>query len=168
MAETLLFGLAEQIRVAAHDAVTATVNGAPKRSGVVHGTSVVYDECCAGLLWVRWTTLFVTSSFPNADGEGSPYQPCNAKTLAAVYEVGVLRCVPALEASGRTPKVPAAAELAASADQLGADASALVRGLRTLIASWGRNRRAVLGTLEPAETGGRCGGSVIELTVELC
>lgn len=160
----MLYTLAGELHTAVMAELEATPSGAPARAGVLHG-SVVADDCCDGMEWVRWTSMFLTGSFPDADSR--PVADC-AMVLVTVYEVGVLRCVPTVKQVGPSAvRLPTAAELQASALEMAIDAAAILRAVCAVASTWGRDRRAVLGTVEPVETSGDCGGSQMTLTVEL-
>ena len=50
------------------------------------------DECCAGLMWVRWVRIYPSgTSFPSPDGTVSP---CDVLRWAVRFELGAVRCSP--------------------------------------------------------------------------
>lgn len=151
------------ISLALVTAVYDQLEGKPKRYGVVHG-AVVFDECCRGMLWARWTGLYLSSSFPDEDTTATA---CSSQVWVADYEVGLLRCRPTFQESRHGPILPSAAQLAESADELATDARALLKGICTLAHSWPRSRRYIIGRVRPDESTGDCGGSVGTITVEL-
>lgn len=51
------------------------------------------DECCEGLMWVRWVRAYPSSQqkFPTADSQSSP---CGVQRWAVQFELGAVRCSP--------------------------------------------------------------------------
>lgn len=50
------------------------------------------DECCSGLMWVRWSRIHPSAqSFPSQDGRVSP---CDVMRWAVTFELGAVRCSP--------------------------------------------------------------------------
>lgn len=51
------------------------------------------DECCMGLVWVRWTHSYPSgqTTFPNPD---SFVSPCRVIRWANEFELGAVRCAP--------------------------------------------------------------------------
>src|SRR5512136_2051125 len=50
------------------------------------------DECCEGLMWVRWNRIFPSgSAFPGAD---EITYPCGVMRWAVEFELGAVRCAP--------------------------------------------------------------------------
>lgn len=160
----LLHAVSLELRAAVLAELAASGLEEPGRAEVVHA-EVVFDECQCGLLWARWVTSFLTDAFP-AQVEGAVH--CSALTMAAVYEVGLIRCVPGVTTiSQNRVRVPSADELEASALELAEDAAALMRAVLCVARTWGKSRRYMIGAMDPATTEGQCGGSVVTLTVEL-
>jgi hypothetical protein len=160
------FDLAKELHDAVLAAVAASANPEPKRHGVVHGQPA-FDECCDGMLWSRWTNQFVTSRFPQP--ATTPVPGGSGLVVVTGLEVGMLRCTPGVSRAGQNRvKLPTAAELEASALELSIDAAALFRGIFSTVKSWPRSRRWVLGSLDPVDVDGRCAGSLMTLTAELC
>jgi len=164
----LLFAIAQQLHdgVAAELAAVETAGGSPvpARSGIVHGEPTV-EDCCDGMLWCRWVSEFLTDDFPNEVGT---WRACESLVAAAVYEVGVMRCVPTVETKGQgRVKLPTAEALQASALELAIDAAALMRGVYATARAWKRDRLFVIDSLQPTPEEGQCGGSFVTLTVQL-
>ena len=54
--------------------------------------SQTLDECCAGLVWVRWVTLHPSAvQFPIEDMKVTP---CDVRRWAVTVELGAVRCAP--------------------------------------------------------------------------
>lgn len=54
--------------------------------------SQLEDECCAGLMWVRWDRAYPSSqSFPEPDRSPTP---CDITRWAVSFELGAVRCAP--------------------------------------------------------------------------
>lgn len=51
------------------------------------------DECCSGLMWVRWVRSYPSGkqSFPTMDDSASP---CGVLRWANQFELGAVRCAP--------------------------------------------------------------------------
>jgi len=158
-----LYDIAEELHQGVMAELASSGLVAPLVHGVYHG-DIAFDSCCDGMLWVRWTSVYLTSSFPI---EVQAFAPCHSQALVADYEVGLLRCVPRVQTAGRNVILPTPDELAASALELASDAQAVLRGVCGTATGWGREKRYVMGRSLPVNTEGGCGGSVVPVTVEL-
>ena len=51
------------------------------------------DECCSGLMWVRWVRAYPSGlqQFPTADDRANP---CGVTRWAVQFELGAVRCAP--------------------------------------------------------------------------
>lgn len=94
------------------------------RSAVVVG-QVAWDDCCEGYLYVGCERLYHSSTFPVED---AGWDPCHVSANAALFVVGLLRCVPTLD-DGGTPPSPAA--LTAASLVVYDDAAVILAALRT-------------------------------------
>lgn len=79
-----------------------------------------YDECCAGLAWVRFADQYPSRDFPEPDGDVSP---CGVARWALVFELGAARCAPV----GDATSVPSCDAWTAAAVHHYADLAALRR-----------------------------------------
>lgn len=152
----------DSLRACLATELESSPGGVPCVVALVPGQSVPADWCsCAkgaacGQAWVRLDRTYPTNQFPAQDTNAS----CKAG-LAAVLEVGVIRCLPTTGANGAPPD--AAAQTAATMVQLG-DWQAMLRALQCCEAL--ERRDTVLGIYTPRSQGG-CGGGAWQVTVRL-
>lgn len=66
--------------------------GAEVPLGVVVDGFVITDQCCLGEAYVKFTTEYPSSTFPQPD-EGPVSTPCQLTQMAVNYEMGVIRCI---------------------------------------------------------------------------
>ena len=113
---------------------TIAINGlpAPCFCGVLPGEAVAYDYCApcegdaCGMAWVRLVAAAERSVVFAATTLAATGNPCDV-SLAATFEIGILRCAPTLKENGDLPTMAdhlAAAELQ-FADMAAARESAL-------------------------------------------
>ena len=77
------------IMIALRDVTLAALTPVPQRVVLSPGLDVVWDDCCAGLLWVRLTRVFPTGfPFPNVDIN----QAGGVRMWAGQFGVGISRC----------------------------------------------------------------------------
>lgn len=129
---------------------------------LVPGAQAFADACSCGnsgcgMAWVRLDRIYPSRNFPLQDQTASP---CNSP-LAAVIEVGVLRCVPTLKAGGQPPT---AVELTQAAIDQGRDAGAMLAALNCCDAIG--DRPHTLGLYVPRDAAD-CGGGAWTVTVQL-
>lgn len=129
--------------------------------GLVNGGQALPDSCgCSGggcgRAWVRVADMFPSTRFPIQDQAAA----CDV-SIGAVFEVGILRCVPTLGAAG---SMPTALDLANATVQQLSDASALLTAIRCCTAV--TDRQHVLGHYTPRDAGD-CGGGVWTVTVQM-
>lgn len=144
--------------------VCLTAQLAPVCGGValIPGQQAYPDSCgCGndgcGQAWVRLDSLYPSKQFPVQD-----ISPTNCGSpLAAVIEVGVLRCVPTLTAGGTPPTVVALTQAAIDA---AADTSAMLEALACCPEV--QERPHILGRYA-ARDAGDCGGGVWTITVQM-
>lgn len=121
--------------------------------------SQTYDECCAGLAWVRWAGQYPSSqgNFPSIDVSASP---CEVTRWALVFELGAARCAPVAGVEG----VPTCdAWLAAGVEHF-ADLAALRRAI-CCYANANSYQRVLVGEAEPQTTEGGCTSVTIRVTI---
>jgi hypothetical protein len=135
----------------------------PGRFGLVHGEPA-FDECCVGFAWSRFLRVYTYRNWPN---ELHMSEKC-AVGLAAVYELGIVRCVPTLT-TGRGGKdvLPKAQDLENSAIELADDALWLMQSALSTTQAWQTRRRAFVSAVEPVSPNGECAGSMLTVTAQL-
>lgn len=165
--DTILLPLLDGLRESLGEKLAASMGGETCALAVVPGTQVIADWCtcgnatgCGGMAWVRLDSVYSSSErFPSPDG--STKTSC-AVVLAAVIEVGVLRCVPKMKPQTKTP--PSPAEQTQAALVAASDALAMARAITCYD---GVSRRpSVLGRWSPRDSGD-CGGGAMTVTVKL-
>lgn len=161
--DTILLPLLDDLRACLCARLTDADRAAGCFCGMYPGPSAVADFCSCkngdecGMAWVRVDRVFASSAqFPQPDPK-----PACTTVLAAVIEVGVRRCAPVPD---RTGKMDPTALINATLAQV-RDASAMVEAIRccTSITS----RPHVLGTYLPEPSPGDCLGGVWPVTVQL-
>lgn len=137
----------------------------------VPGPLAVMDRCgscgkstdkCGGQGWVRLTNEYPSSTFPGADQTenncGSP--------LAYVLEVGVARCQPVGDANGINGyTAPTLEELVEAARVQMADKAAIRAAIQCCMDDEDFDFTYTLGTYQPMQVSGDCGGGFWTVTV---
>lgn len=110
-----------------------------------------YDECCAGLAWVRWSRIYPSgqSSFPDADGAVSP---CGVARWALGFELGSARCGPTPGASD----IPTCDEHVDVAIRMFDDLAAIRRAICCYENMHGRNSLILVSDGAPGTVEGGC------------
>lgn len=120
--------------------------------------STTYDECCAGLAWVRLARQYPSRDFPNADGLASP---CGVTRWALVFELGVARCAPTADADA----IPSCEDWTGAAVTHYADLAALRRTACCYENSHRRERRVMVEDAVPQTTEGGCTSITMQVTI---
>lgn len=117
------------------------------------GSTVAWDDCCAGQVWVRVLSITPVASAP----------ACGIDSLRVEAAVGIVRCWQGLDDSGRPPT---ADEMTADAQQMLGDADLLLKSLLSWSPPTGA-RRPLLGRGTPLGPEGYCGGFEWNFTVQV-
>lgn len=113
-----------------------------KRKVLMPGSSVVWDDCCNGELWVRVTSLAPTVT-----------NVTEVSDVTVNAGLGIVRCMHGLDGEGP----PTAAQMTNDTLSMTADADALLQALYTFTPG-PQTRPIVLGTGNPLGPQGLCGG----------
>lgn len=131
--------------------------------GMYPGASAVADWCTCkrgdgcGMAWVRLDRVFPSGvRFPAVDTTAS----CTT-VLAAVIELGVYRCAPIPDTTGKVDPI----DLTNAVLRQVADADAMLRAMQCTDAL--NKRPHVMGTYLPTPGGGDCVGGTWPVTVQL-
>ncbi|UQS95170.1 hypothetical protein Pam4_27 [Pseudanabaena phage Pam4] len=160
-----LTSLLDDLRACLCATLEAADADTPCLCALTAGASFTADYCgCkggggCGSSWVRLSDLYASRNFPSPDNTVSG--SC-ASPLAAVIEVGVLRCLP--QPNPRTGAPPSQADLTNAALAALSDASAIHSAIACCSAV--TDRRHVLGRYRPI-TSGDCGGGAWTVTVQV-
>lgn len=118
-----------------------------------------FDECCAGLAWVRLAMIYPSSQFPEQDDSVVKCQ----LGWAVVVELGVARCAPV----GDENHLPSCDEWTTTVNDSTADAAALRRTLMCFRRLDDYRHTAVVpGAWESTTLEGGCVGGTMTLTVQ--
>jgi hypothetical protein len=120
--------------------------------------SDTYDECCAGLAWVRLVRQYPSRSFPDPD-EG--VSPCDVARWAIVFELGVARCAP----TGDLGTIPSCEDWTAAAVIHYADLAALRRTACCYATQYRGQRKIVVSEGVPQTTEGGCTSLTMQVTI---
>lgn len=130
---------------------------------VAHLLSLVEDECCQGLAWVRPGPHWPSSNFPEQDEAPLPK---GVAAWAVTLELGVIRCMPTPGAD----RIPTADEWMAVTQAVMDDAAAMRRAICCWIesgtAAQGRERNTIIGQWLPIEIEGGCVGGTITVVIK--
>lgn len=164
--DTLLSPILDDLRACLCANLAGTLAGTPACACTLMPGAVVPADWCScsgrgescGMAWVRLSDAYASTSFPSPDG--TTRGNC-AAVAAAVLEVGVYRCQPAMSPQG-APPTPAQQTQAAlvAAD----DAMAMFKTVTCCPSITARPH--VVGRYTPRD-GGACGGGVWTVTVSL-
>lgn len=161
--DDLALPVLDAIRACLCAELAASPGGETCFCGLWPALSVPADYCTCkggvggcGQAWVRLVRIYPYRQYPQQDVDAS----CRAG-LAAVVELGVLRCMPSLGPNSTPPD--AAAQAQAVVTQMG-DWQAMRRTLECCDALVRRD--VVLGNYDPRGQGG-CGGGTLTATVKL-
>lgn len=134
-------------------------SSAPCSLSIIPGIQAYPDKGCGaggcGQAWVRLDRIYGSTAFPLADAKAT----C-ATGLAAVIELGILRCVPTLDAAGNGPTD---LDNTQATIEVLSDASALIEAVNCCPAV--TERQHFLGAWEPRDAADM-GGGVIQVTVQ--
>lgn len=120
------------------------------------------DECCAGLAYVKITSIYPSDvEFPSPRTD-SPVTGCGITAWGVELEMGVLRCAP----TGTQMKGPTCTEWTTIAGQVADDARAMRMALCDFIDHYDPNTLAV-GSWGPIDPQGGCTGGVQSVTVQI-
>lgn len=162
----LLTGLLDDLRACLCATLEAADAATPCLCALTAGAQFTADYCgCkapgggCGSSWVRLSDLYASRNFPNPD---NTVQGSCASPLAAVIEVGVLRCLP--QPNPRTGQPPSPEDLTNAALAALSDAAAIHSAIACCPAV--TDRRHVLGRYRPI-TSGDCGGGAWTVTVQV-
>ena len=99
------YDLGVNILTAMSTALATTTGGAPKRSTLVPGAEIPWDNCQCGTLSLAVTNRYASRNFPATTAD----QPVNCCNTMMVYEMSlsIVRCVPGMDADAAPPS-PAA------------------------------------------------------------
>ena len=137
----------------------------------VPGPLAVMDQCnscgknksdCGGQAWVRLTSEYPSSVFPGADTDQAS---CGAPD-AYVLEVGVARCQPTGSANGINGYTAPTMEQLVDATRLQmADKAAIRAAIKCCMDDEDSDYTYVLGTYQPIQVAGDCGGGFWTVTI---
>lgn len=137
----------------------------------VPGPMAVMDQCsacgklgqkCGGQGWVRLVNEFPSSTFPSADQQEAT---CSTAT-AYILEVGVSRCVPTGTANGISGYTAPTLEQLVEATRIQmADKAAIRAAIRCCMDDEDFDYTYVLGTYQPMQVTGDCGGGFWTVTI---
>lgn len=116
------------------------------------------DECCTGLMWVRWNRIYPSGAgFPSAD---NMVDKCGIARWAVEFELGAVRCAPV----GTPETLPTCDEWEATTLGVYDDGAAIRRALCCFIAS---NPYVLvsIGDGLPMTTEGGCVGVTYMITI---
>lgn len=122
------------------------------------------DQCCEGLAFVRMARTFASADFPNEDAD--PIPPCGPYAVAAVIEVGIIRCAPV----GTADYMPSDDAWNAAAVQSAKDNGYLFSVMccvRDLLESRHQTSSIFYNDWMPTPVEGGCVGSRIQFTVQM-
>lgn len=132
--------------------------------GIVTGAQLYPVDAClcgakgCGTAWVRLDSAFPSSTFPNVD---NTVTFCHGP-LAYRFHIGVMRCVPGLDAKGNPPT---AAQLLPSSQQIMEDADMLMEVARCCFGELHR-KQVLTGPWVPlGQPDGNCAGGFVPITV---
>lgn len=131
--------------------------------GVLPGLNIPADFCnCStsgcGQAWVRLNNVFPSGQFPNP----SPGPTSCSDPLAARLDMGVMRCVPGIDAAGHMPDEIVQAE---AVHVQTSDVASIYRAIECCLPT---NRRDwIIGQYLPIGPLGNCGGGAVAVTVRL-
>lgn len=117
------------------------------------------DECCAGLMWVRFVRMYPSAQgkFPAQDGRVTP---CDVMRWAVVFELGAVRCSPV----GTTEVLPTCDDWTDVTLNTYDDLAAIRRALCCYASSY-TDRLIMQGVAEPLTTEGGCTGVSMLVTI---
>lgn len=143
------------------------------RCSVVPGPMAVMDQCgacsktggdsCGGQAWVRLVNEYPSSTFPSADQTESN---CDSPT-AYQLEVGIARCLPIGTGNSISGyKAPTTEQLLDATRLQMADKAAMKAAIKCCLASDDEDDLTyILGTYQPMQVTGDCGGGFWTVTV---
>lgn len=130
-----------------------------------------FDECCAGVAWVRMGTMWPTDNFPVQKVDVGVAEETD---WAVQVEFGIQRCIPTQGDDGVYGSVVTTAQWLAATMQETDDAAMLRKAACCLRDSYvgfqGRplgNSGFIMGTQTPLENSGPCGGIMLLTTVRV-
>lgn len=117
------------------------------------------DECCQGLMWVRFVRMYPSAQgkFPAQDGRVTP---CDVMRWAVVFELGAVRCSPV----GTTDELPTCDDWTDVTLNTYDDLAAIRRALCCYATSF-TDRLIMQGIAEPLTTEGGCTGVSMLVTI---
>lgn len=116
------------------------------------------DECCTGLMWVRWNRIFPAgTSFPSAD---NLTYPCGILRWGIEFELGAVRCAPI----GTVESLPSCEEWEETTLGVYDDGAAIRRALCCYMAG-NPNVPVSVGDGLPMTTEGGCVGVTYSITI---
>jgi hypothetical protein len=113
-----------------------------------------------GTLYVRLDSMVPSSPFPNPDRTVTSV----SAPLAATWHIGVLRCIPGMDAQGNPPD---ALDQTTAAAQLAGDADKLLHAIRCCLTDHFKRGAQVIGAWTPTGPSGDCAGGYWVLTTRL-
>lgn len=118
------------------------------------------DECCQGLVWVRWVRSYPSgqTSFPSPDGAVSP---CQVIRWANEFELGAVRCAPTPDAD----RLPTCDEWETVTVGVYDDSAAIRRAVCDYVNGAGNDRLVLQREGRPLTTEGGCVGVTWLITV---
>lgn len=139
--------------------LSETEAGTPCFCGMILGTQAMPVDSClctrkgdnCGTAWVRLDTAFPSANFPQPDL--TPRGSCQSP-LAYRINVGVVRCIPGLDSSGRPP---GADTMILAAQRMVDDQKAAYRAL-SCCRIWGKGDASLGGWLPVGAPDGNCAG----------
>lgn len=133
-----------------------------QETGPLFGPNV--DECCAGLAWVRISSIYPSwDSFPAAD---NTWLPCGPLAYAVVLEMGVAFCMPWSDSDAMIDNVdPPSANDWATAFTKQMQHQTLMR--RAAACCWLPTQRRAVGEWASTPVEGGCVGGTLTVTVSV-
>lgn len=127
---------------------------APGRVSLYPGAEVVWDDCCDGQLWLRVLEVTPAGLGQQQSVGQSLVQPCGVPAWTALYGLGLVRCVSALDDQGNAP---ASSQLTEDTLQGNADRASLLRAITCTIPAF-VEKITIVNWLPLGPEGGCAGG----------
>lgn len=123
-----------------------------------------FDECCAGLAWVRIASIY--PSWDNFPAQDNTWLPCGPLAYAVVLEMGIAFCMPWSDSDGSIDNIdpPTANDWATAADTQMVH-QALMR--QTAVCCWHPTQRRAVGEWSSFAVEGGCTGGKMTVTVSV-
>lgn len=157
--------MAEELRLAVHEALSTLDPGAPAISFVALGADEPWDSCCDGMLYVRVVQIQPTDGSVTSPASA---MPCSPMGFAVDFEVVHLRCAPTISVQGLSAAVPTPEQTTDAAIELFRQGWAVCVGIACQARAWrARGLTSVMTPWTPVGPEGGCVGGITTLSVDL-